>query len=133
MKNYSIIVCISHIQDKSTGLHSYINCIDSGHISGTPVTLPGFSVISKWDCPKTLEGLSAELVCLRPGKKKEILGALDEFNVQEGSFTLIMAIDQIEILDAGRHEIQVVIRDKVIKKPFSSIKYPLQMTLQDKK
>ncbi len=133
MKNYSIIICISHLQDKSTGLHSYINCIDSGHISGTPVILPGFSVISKWDCSKNLEGMSAELVCLRPGKKKDIISTLDEFNVQEGLFTLIMAVDQIEILDAGRHEIQIVIRDKMSKKLFSSIKYPLQMTLLNKK
>lgn len=132
MKNYSILLCMSHLHDRNTGLHSYINCIDSGSVPDFPAALPGFTAITKWICPESAEGLSAELVLHAPGKKKETLGLLDEFNVQAGLFTLIMTVERIEVKKAGRYEIQVLIRDKKTGKPFSSIKHPLQITTQNK-
>jgi hypothetical protein len=95
--------------------------------------MPGFTAVSKWNCSKNMESLIAELILHAPGRKKEILGVLDEFNVQSGLFTLIMTVDKITIRNPGMHEIQVIIRSKDAVKPFMSIKHPLQMTMLDKK
>jgi hypothetical protein len=112
-----------------SGLHSYINCIESGKVAVLPSALPGFTAVTKWLCEHDMTGLSAELVHISPKKKKETLGLHDDFGVSAGVFTLIMGTDMIEFKDPGIHEIQVVVRHNESQKVFKSTKHPLQIAV----
>lgn len=131
MKNYLTLLCLSNIQDVTTGLHTFVNCIENGVISAAPETVPGFIVVSKWTCSKKTSELTASVICHRPDGSEDTLNIIKGIQAEKGNLTIAIQLEFIEIKDAGTHYIQVKLQEGD-QDPYFGHRYPISITLRKK-
>lgn len=131
MKNYLTLLCLSNIQDVTTGLSTFVNCIENGVVNSVPETLPGFIVVSKWTCSKKATGLTASVICHRPDGSEDTLHIIKGIHAEKGNLTIAIQLEFIEIKDAGTHYIQVKLHEGDQDFCFGH-KYPISITLRKK-
>lgn len=131
MKNYLTLLCLSNIQDVTNGLHTFVNCIETGVVNSVPETLPGFIVASKWTCSKKTSDLTASVICHRPDGSEDTLSIIKGISTDEGSLTIAIQLDFMEIKDAGTHYIQVKLQESD-QDPCFGHRYPISIVLKNK-
>jgi hypothetical protein len=127
MKNYLTISCLTHIQDSTTGLHTFVNCIENAIVSSIPEVLPGFIVISKWIFLENKEGLNAVVICHRPDGSEDVLASLQGIRGDKGHLTITIQLDQIEVKEVGTHYVQVKLQEGD-SEPCFGHKYPISIS-----
>lgn len=123
MKNFMIAACLTHIEDKNTGLHSLVNMIENGVVTETPSTLPGFAIYTKWS-DLTEGSLLITVLCKRPSGDVSVICPQEEFNCNAYFFTMINYVAELKIFEEGVHLIFIEIktsRNEVV----NSQEYPI--------
>lgn len=112
MKNYLTLLCLSSIQDVSTRLHTFVNCLEYGAVSSIPENLSGFNVVSKWTSSKEGSKISVSVVCHRPDGSEDILGSIEDIQSTKGIITFSIGIQSFEVRDFGEHNFQIKIQEE---------------------
>ena len=130
MKNIFTIACLSSIQDAATGLHSFINCIETGTTTSLPNTLPGFVVVSRWFFPEELGEVQVSAILHRPDGSDEVVADAGKIEIKENhTITISIHIDHLNVNEAGQHHLQVKIQHND-NEPILGHKYPLTIVVK---
>ena len=125
MKNIFTIACLSKIQDTATGLHSFINCIETGTTTSLPNTLPGFVIVSRWFFSEDLGMAKVSAVFHHPDGSNQEVADIGGIEIKKNhTITISLHIERLDIKEEGVHNIQVKIQQGD-NEPIFGHMYPL--------